>query len=456
MSQQTAPSPQEVTYNWLRFARDNFTSVQNGTGPTNNSGGQSAARLTFDVETPKNPFWAWAIGFQFNVTVDLTIPASGSVVLSPFAPHSLIGVQLTIGGGQAIQPMSLVPFHLDNLTQRRNWAGDKSGPGSLLNTPSSAVGDGVEQAMSYVSDWEWDGSDYTGGTNGIIQDLSIEDASSNKYIPGQTITNSGTASETLKITFKFKAWMQLGRKLYGRSLEDLTGCIPMGDPANRPNLYVNVQNLIGSQPESNPFVSATSGVTCTTDATTAPTCQTIWICKELDQLPSGVQVGTPSVIAALEVNTNAGASVQNAGQYIHLPFDTAMVYQKRFHVLVNNQKPISADYFALLYSENQANNRWAFDGTANNMQEYFRQIKRRYGRYLPKGVYVADLVGGDFPEFPRETPYRGEIVTSTTLAALTGLKAYPNAETDLRVPSGTSMTNGYCTTYSFGTVPVSY
>jgi hypothetical protein len=461
LSNAQAPSPQEITYGWLRYAKDDYTSVQNGTAPFSSAGGQSAARFNWDVDTPRNPFWAYAIGFQFNLTINLSIPAGGSVVLSPFAPYSGIGVQLTIGGGQAIQPMSLVPFWLDELTSRRDNDWTQYAPSQVMNADSAASVPGVPQSMTFNPDWAWDGSDMVGGTNGVIQPLSITDASGAKYTPGQAIPNSGGTVLALVLTIKFQAWMQLGRKLYGRNLEDLTGCIPMGDPANRPTLNVNIANLVGTFPEQNMFVQAGSGASLAS-AMTSPnpanpcTCQTIWICKQLDQLPDNVSVGTPKVLSALEVNTNGGFAIQNAGQFVNMIFDTAMVYNKRFHVLVNNQLPMTADYFGIWYSENQSNARHFWNGQDNNMQEYFRRIRRVYGRYLPKGVYVADLVGGEFPEFPRETPYRGEIVTSTTLAGLTGLKPYPNAQTTIRIPAGSPMTAAYVNTYSFGTVPVSY
>jgi hypothetical protein len=453
-------SPQEITWNWLRYSKDDYTSVQNGTAPASSPGGQSAARFNWDVDTPRNPFWCYAIGFQFKLVVNVSIPAGGSIQLSPLAPYSGIGVQLTIGGGQAIQPMSLVPFWLDEITSRRqnDWTSYGVDNQAQFDSVTSSAGLGISP-MEQVSNWNWDGTDYTGGTNGVLAPLSITDTAGGTYVPGQVIPNSGGSVLNLVLTFSFQAWMQLGRKLYGRNLEDLTGCIPMGDPANRPTLYVNVANLVGTFPEQNMFVNAGSGglaASAITAPVTPTTCQTIWICKQLDQLPDNVSVGTPKVLSALEVNTNGGFSVQNAGQFINLIFDTAMVYNKRFHVVVNNQLPISADYFGIWYSENQSNARFFFDGQSNNMQEYFRRIRRAYGRYLPKGVYVADLVGGEFPEFPRETPYRGEIVTSTTLAGLTGLKPYPNAQTTLRFPSGTAMAAAYVNTYSFGTVPVSY
>lgn len=452
MSTTTQASPQEITYNWLRYARDNYTSVQNGTGPTSSTGGQ-AARFTWDVTTPANPFWAWAIALQIKLAVTITIPASGSVTFSPLAPYSAIGVQMTIGGGQAIQPMSLVPFWLDYLTSRREGSFSGEGPSEDLNVPALSPGSAANK--TYLPEWEFNGVDSSLPSAGVISDLTMYDGSS-YYVPGQTVTNSGTSTQTINLTISFKAWMQLGRKLYARQLEDLTGCVPLGDPSNRPILNLNVSQLLGTNPENNLIVSATSGATCTTSSSTVPTCQLIWVSKELDQLPDNVQVGTPKVLSALEVNTNAGFAIPNAGQFANLQFDTAMVYTKRFHVLVNNQLPISADYFGIWYSENQANARVAWDATLNTMQEYYRSLLRRYGRYLPKGVYVADMVGGEFPEIPRETPYRGEIVTSTTLSALTGLKPYPNAQTTIRIPSGVSISGAYCTTYSFGTVPVSY
>lgn len=450
---------------WLRYAKDDFTSVQNGTAPPNSQGGQAAARFNWDVDTPRNPFWCYAIGMQFNLVVNLSIPAGGTATLSPFAPYSGIGVQLTIGGGQAIQPMSLVPFWLDELTSRRDNDWTQYSPGHIMDPtwgPTTPLVPGVPATMSFLPAWAWDGSDYAPGvsTNGVLQPLSITDGSGARYYPGQVIPNSGGTTLNLVLTFRFQAWMQLGRKLYGRNLEDLTGCIPMGDPANRPTLYVNVQSLVGTFPEQNMFVAAGVGTgtaaSAVTSLTTPCTCQVIWICKQLDQLPDNVSVGTPKVLSALEVNTNGGFAVPNAGQFVNLIFDTAMVYNKRFHIVVNNQLPVSADYFGIWYSENQSNARFYWDGTLNNLQEYFRKIRRTYGRNMPRGVYIADLVGGEFPEFPRETPYRGEIVTSTTLAGLTGLKPYPNAQTTLRFAAGTSMSQAYVNTFSFGTVPVSY
>ena len=459
MSTAQQPSPQEITYNWLRFARDDFTSMQNGVFPVSNSGSQSA-RANWDVTTPANPFWAYAIGMQFSLTLTLTMPAGSTIVLSPFAPYSGIGVQLTIGGGQAIQPMSLVPFWLDQLTSKREFDDVSYGPAQAANQYSSALTTpatyGVPATNFFLPEWEWDGSDLTESA-GVMPPLQITDQAAVKYYPGQTIT-AGTGVTTLTLTFKFRAWMQLGRKLYGRNLEDLTGCIPLGDPANRPTLYVNINPLIGGFPEQNMFVAPSIGtITCVTHAATPCIANICWISKALDQLPDGVSVGTPKVLSAIEWNTNGGLAIPNAGQFVNLIFDTAMVYNKRFHILVNNQLPISADYLAVWYSENQANARWIFDGTMNNMQEYYRnKVLRPYNRYLPKGVFVADLVGGEFPEFPRETPYRGEIVTSTTLAALTGLKPYPNAQTTIRIPTGTSLTAAYCNVYSLGTVPVAY
>jgi len=454
MSQNQGPSQQEINYQWLVYAKDNYTSVQNGVAPTNSPGGESSARFTWDVDTPRNPFWAWAVGWQFKIVVDLTLPAGGSATISPFAPYSGVGVQLTIGGGQAIQPVSLVPFWLDYLTWGREFDFAKTGPDEAINDGSSRQTAGSTFNKIGVADWEFDGT--SSSVPSILDVLDITDSSGNHYVPGQVISNGGTVSETLVITFTFRAWMQLARKLYGRTLEDLTGCIPMGDPANRPILNTNINSLINTFPERCMFTNASAGVTAVTDTNTAPTAQQVWVCKEQDQLPDGVQVGSPKVLSALEVNTNSGAAIPNAGQFLNLEFDTAMVYNKRFHILVNNQAPISADYFGLWYSENKSNDRWHFTADENNMQEYFRRTQRVYGRNLPIGVYVADMVGGEFPEFPRETPYRGEIVTSTTLAALTGLKPYPNAQTTIRIPSGTTMSNAYCTTYSFGTVPVSY
>lgn len=432
------PTPQQIAYLFLQYARDDYTAIQNATGPLNVSGGSQ--NFTWDTPTQDYAAWCYAIELMCSVPVTISIPEGDSYTLSPYAPYNLITPSLLIGGSESIPPMTLVPFWLDDITSRRAYDPMYYGP---------TFGNVEDAAGFLVPDWEDDGS-------GVSTDAVL--ATALPVIPGTTYTNSGDSTVTQNYTFVWYSRINLGRQLYFRRMENLIGCVPMGDPASRPLLNLRVSQLIGNQPENNFLINASSGVTCVTNDSTASVVRAQWIGKTLDQLPPSLASGipTPQVLMALEVDTNSGYSIPNAGQFAKLQIRTAMLYHKRFHVVVNDELPVTPDYNGLWYSDSQANARYAFDGQSNTLQSYYRMVQRNYGRYMPVGVVVSDFVGGYFPESPRETPYRGVVTPSVALAAMAGLKAYPAAQTVVRIPSGTDISSAYCTTYDFGVVPVAY
>ena len=448
-----APTPQQLANLFLQYARDDFSAIQNGSLATGSAGGQSAGKLTWDNPVQDYAAWAYEISGQVNLPVTLTMPVSSSVVLSPYAPWSGMLVSLYIGGSESIPPVSLVPFWLDELTSARDQDPGQYGPNNI-SAASSGAGTAAA-TQKYYPEWEWDGTDLTNGP--LYAPLSITPSGGAPAVgPGGTVTNSGTGSVTWTYTFTFRFRMILGRKMYGRVMEDLSGCVPLGDPSARPLLNLSVNTLIGTQPENALFVNASGAVTAATDgATTANVC---WVSKTLDQLPQALagKIPPPKVLMALEVDTNSGYAIPNAGQFAKLQVRTSMIYHKTFYVLVNGQAPVTPDYFGFWYSDNAQNAREVFDVTQNTMQELYNRYRKSYNRYLPKGCNVHDFVGGRFPEFPKETPYRGLITPSTALAAMAGLKPYPAAQGVIRIPQGTSINGAYCTTYSFGMVPVAY
>ena len=434
----TQPTPQDIAYLFLQYAREDFSAIQNGTGPLGVSGGTQ----NFTWDTPVQDYAAWATDIQLLVylPVTITVPASGSYTWSPYAPYNLLIANLLIGGSESIPPVSLVPFWLDTITNYH------SGYDQTLYGPGNPVAGPTIPAV-----WLDDGSSVDTAPAGAP-------AAAIPVTPGSTYTNSGTASVTQNYTFVFYVDMRLARNLYARKQENLVGAVPLGDPSSRPLLNVKVGQLVGTQPENNAIVSASSGVTATTSTTTAGTVRALWQSRTLDQLPPALAGGipTPQVMMALEIDTNSGYAVPNAGQFAKLQIRTAMLYHKRFEVLVNNESPIDPDYTGLWYSDNRSNARYEFDDQSNTLWPKYMQYQRRYGRYLPKGVTVHDLIGGADPEVPMFTPYRGLVTPSVALANMAGLKAYPAAQTVTRVKSGTALTNAYVTTYDFGLVPVAY
>ena len=429
-----APTPQDIAYLFLQYAREDYSSIQNGTIA---SGASANTQATWDNPVQDYAAWATAIDLMISLPVTITVPAGEGYTVSPYAPFSALSVNVLIGGSESIPPISLVPFWLDEITSRRHWEQYSYGP---------TAGNGP---VAVPAVWEDDGS-----SNSEVLAPSLGGLGA----PGTTYKNTGTASVTQDYTIVFYSRMILGRNLYFRKMENLAGCVPLGDPASRPLLNVKFSpDPVGVQPENSLLTNAGSGVTCTV-GTSAAVVRAQWNSLTLDQLPPSLQGGipTPQVLMALEVDTNSGFSIPNAGQFAKLQIRSAMIYHKRFHVVVNDQAPTDPDYNGLWYSDSQANARYAFDAQSNTLQSYYRKVQRDYGRYLPQGVVVADLIGGKFPEGPRETPYRGLVTPSVTLAALANLKAYPAAQTVVRIPSGTTINCAYCTTYDFGLVPVSY
>lgn len=430
-------TPQDIAYLFLQYARDDYSAIQNATLPLSNSGGSTAG--TWDTPVQDYAAWATEIELLCSVTITITTPASQGYTYSPYLPYNLLTISLLIGGSESIPPVTLVPFWLDEITSRND------GYDPMLYGPGNPVAGPTLPAV-----WMDDGSSVTTGGGSPAAALPIT--------PGATVTNSGTSTTTTNLTFVFYARMMLARNLYARRQENLVGAIPLGDPSSRPLLNVKVSQLVGTQPENNPIISAGAGVTATTHASTVSFVRATWKSRTLDQLPPSIAGGipTPNVMMALELDTNSGFAIPNAGQFVKPQIRTAMIYHKRFEVLVNNQLPIDPDYTGLWYSDNRSNARYEFDALNNTLQDKYRDYNWRYGRFLPKGVTVHDLIGGVDPEVPMFTPYRGLVTPSVALANLSNLKPYPAAQTVSRIPTGTSITGAYLTTYDFGLVPVNY
>jgi hypothetical protein len=434
---QTQVTPQDIAYLFLQYAREDFSAIQNATFPTNVSGGTQQG--TWDTPVQDYAAWATSIDLLVSMPITITIPAGQAYTWSIYAPYNFLIASLLIGGSESIPPVSLVPFWLDEITNY-HYGFDPVDYG-----PSNPVA-----GVTIPAVWLDDGSSVTNGGGSPAIALPIT--------PGATYTNAGTTTITQNYTFVFYVRMLLARNLYAKRQENLVGAVPLGDPSSRPLLNLRVAQLVGNQPENNPITSAGAGVTAVTNSGTAGYARALWVSRTLDQLPPSLAGGipTPQVMMALELDTNSGFAVPNAGQFSKLQVRTAMIYHKRFEILVNNQLPIDPDYTALWYSDNRSNARYEYDAFSNTLQEKYRQYQRRYGRFLPKGVTIHDLIGGSEPEVPMFTPYRGLVTPSVALANMANLKPYPASQTVTRIPTGTALTNAYVTTYDFGVVPVSY
>lgn len=433
-----APPPVDP---FLRYARSQPLPVQVGQIAAGNAGGLATSFVSWNPNNiPEVPAWCSEIDLIISLPVSLTIPAGKSVYMSPWAPYSAFSVQMILAGSpEWPNNTSLVPFWWDEITGAENF--DPMGVGPLT------VADFDTNATGKITAWYDRGPAATapafgGGTTTIL--------------PGQTVTNSGTSAETLHCILQW-----VSRIRYQRKRTKMWGMIPLGDPQNRPVLKLQLNSLLGPNPENNLFQDSNpaSGATAAVD-TAGVTVYSIFRSKSLDVLPQTVQqMQQPSVQLGLNLTYDNSFSIQNAGAIVWQYQRTAQIYTSIFHGMVNGNSPpapIDLDYFGLWLTQNQASARWAYDASAGTMQDYFSDLFHRYKRYLPKGLYVVDMDNGQVPEIPRETPYNGLMSPDTAYAAAAGVAATPNMATAFRIPTGTTMAGAYAAIYTLGLVRVPY
>lgn len=415
---------------FLRYARTQPLPVQIGTLAAGDAGGQATSILTWN---PNNiaevPGWCSELDLHVTLPVTLTTVAGSTVKMSNLAPFSALAGQMILAGSpEWPNNTSLVPFWLDEITNTQIFDPFMDGP--TLNTTNGIPND---------VDPEW----YDAGAEG-----PTFAAGANTILPGETVAASVVRNITIRFTVRIR-FQRLRTKMWGM--------IPLGDPQNRPVLRMQLNALLGSQPENNLFIDGgTAGSTAVVGAGGVEVVA-VFRTKTLDILPAEVQgLGQPMVGLGMNLIYDNSFAINNAGAIVYQGQRTAMIYTSIMNVLVNNKNPIRADYFALWLTQNQQSARWAYDDSAGTMQDYYTDLLRRYKRYLPQGVYVADLANGDFPDVPRETPYNALMSPDAAYAATVGVAATPNMSTAVRIPAGTALTSAYLAAYAFGLVRVPY
>lgn len=417
-------TPQQLAQLFLQYARTYPGIVLIGNVPAGQSGG-AVSSVVWNKDVPVAPSWAEAIVLQVSVPVTVTFPAAGGTMnVSHFLPWNLFAHNLVLGGAPPFaQPISGTAFWLDEITSRFQYDTSDNDPTDIPTT--------------------WRDT----GPSGIPFSL-------NGLTPGGTVV--GTANQVINYVFNYRYRIVLGRSWHNRQAPNLYGMVPLGDPMNRPRLDMYLNPLVGTHPEDNPFQDiANVGITAKITTGLSASVTAVWEAKSLDILPSGVTVPSPLVGMGLAVNT-APQSIQNAGQIQQVQHRAAMIYEKTLHILVNNQAALEGDYFGLWVTGEEQSARWEYDVNQANFWKYYDDVHRRYGRYLPVGMYVSDYVGGEDPMTPYMTEYDGLMSPDVTYAAMAGIAATPAMYTAIRVPNGTSMNGAYVRTYSFGMVSVPY
>lgn len=380
--------------------------------------GGGSSNVTWQEPIPIIPAFCTSVDYEVTLTVTPTV-TSGTAVWSQFAPYCSINNQLTLGGAPPWPFTEFTAWHLDETMHRRDWDPAYSGLGGQ-GTASNAN-------PAFANTLDYGPSPVAFGAN-----------------PGSAVTTA------VAKTFQFTVRQQFQRK---RHL--LWGAIPFGDPENRPNNLLQLNPLVGNNPEQNLIVGA-AGSNVTATITAALTVKAVYNLAYIDLLPPSIQQPpAPAVGYGLQL-TPSSPSGMTAGNLFKMTHRTAQVYTAMHHILVNGSAPVQADYFGLWDDQDQQSARWSYDATVNTFQEYFTDYHRIYGKYPYVGVYSAELDDGLVPELPSVTPYRGLMSPDASYAQAFDLPVTPAMTTAIRLPTGDTATNPYVRTYEFGLVRVPY
>ena len=415
---------------FLQFARTTYDVQQLGTITGSPATGPSAVVNWSPQTPPVTPAWATEVVLTAQVPYTITVPAGATAYFSEFFPYCFFAHNLVLGGAPPFAtPVSGTPFYLDEIT---SWQGydPTSGP-----NPDESLGNVGATFVSANSDH--------GGLSFNTGNADVQ--------PGQTYHNTGTASVTLTGTATFTYRIRLKRRRRG-----MWGCIPLGDPENRPSLAMFLNAFVGSQPQNN-WIQDVSAAGITADLNGTVNVYATWKALQLDILPQGMgALPQPIVGLGLTIDTNNGVAIPNAGQIVNVQKRSAMIYEKMFHFLVNNEQGQRADYFGLWTTGQQQSARWEFDSSQNNFQNYYTKLHDVYKRWFPTGVLIADLISGEIPELPGETMYKGMMSPDVGYAGLIDVAPTPAMYISARIPSGTIITSAYIVSYDFGLVTVPY
>lgn len=416
---------------FLKFARISYDVQQVGSITGSPATGPGAIVNWSPQTPPVTPAWADQIIIVAQVPYSISVPAGATIHFSPFFPYCMFAHNLTLGGAPPFAtPVSGTPFYLDEITK---WQDYDLITGPSPDTSLTNVG------ATFIS------------ANSDHGSLAFTTGNAN-VVPGGSYDNTGTGTATLTGTavFTYRIWLKRKRR-------GMWGCIPLGDPENRPNLAMYLYAFVGTQPQNN-WIQDPAAAGATAVLTGTVNVYATWRALQLDILPPGMgQLPQPVVGLGLTVDTNNGLPIVNAGQIVQVQKRSAMIYIKMLHFVVNGQVGQRCDYFGLWTTGQQQSARYEFDSSQNNFQNYYIKMHDVYQRWFPTGVLVADLEAGEIPFLPGETPYAGLMSPDVGYAGLIGVAATPAMYVSQRIPSGTSITSPcYVVSYDLGLVTVPY
>lgn len=431
---------------FLSVAPTKYTAILGTvTGGTAVTGGATAT-VVWQQQIPIVPAFCTAIDYDVFLPLSVTqVTSAGTSIVSPFFPYSSLSNQITLGGAPPWPLTEMTPWYLDYAAKHIDYDNLYPGLGNysfLSTTPAAQTSYAIPSNTGKILDagpvqGTWPAPVYT------------------PNIPTALIPNTTTATvaaTSYANTTSFRVRQQLQRK---RHL--LWGAIPFGDPENRPYNLMQINPLVGVNPEQVSIVQGTgTGILANIAATGTAYVKATYELAYIDLLPpSMTSVPNPQVGYGLQLIqfSTTGLAAGTAQPITHR---TAMAYTSIHQLLINTSIPVQADYFGLWDDQDQQSSRWNYDGQNNTMNEYFERYHRTYHHYPIFGHYISDFEGGLFPEIPSVTPYDAVMSPDSSYAAAFGVPVTPAMTTTLRLPTGTTASSPYVRTYAFGLVRVPY
>lgn len=407
---------------WLQIAPSIPVAIV-GTLPSGSTGG-NLANITWQSTIPTQPAYVTDVTYEVTLTVDLTLPAGGSATFSPFAPWSIFSQEFNLGGSQGWNFLPFTAFYLDSLRNKINY--DPNYPG---------LGNNSEYFGTVLTE-----GPFTTGLGGA-----------GSLTPGQVVTNSGTTSATTTYAFTFRLYQK-----FQRMHTNLWGAFPIGDASFPLTNSIQLNPLVGTDPQRSAFVNVTTGGTAETSGTTYVTA--VYNTRALNAsvtVSNGVNLPSPKVVYGLQVN-EVTQSINTTNSVLWMAHNTAMLYTYLASIFINDQAPFTPSAWGIGPTQVFTAARTMYLDTQNTFNEYFARYQRIHGRYPLEGVMEWDLERGDFPPISSVTPFQGWMTPNVKYAAEFGIPATPAMATFYKVPSSVTLNNATLTNYSFGLVNVDY
>ena len=353
--------------------------------------------------------YARYIDFFISGTLTVTLAAGATATLSNYYPFNLLDVQNSVGG--VVQQGFKTYLHYLEMLTRQEDGGDPA-----------YVGEGGAGSNDVSS---------------AIWDLS--------HSPGSTIgSSSSTATQTVTVTFTY--WFRFYFQQNPVDKNTMYGEMPLGSPTFRPKITLTQpKDLVSNDPWLSPVVyTGTDSVTATLSGITGTA---VWMANNIPVLPVDVNGKAnpaipanmvPTIGMARFTATDVPTSVA-LGTVNRFNHRVAMVYHKIFHNVVVSSAPNTAKVTNFQLATNSANDGiiWQYDDP--NLASYHVRNLRKYGRYLPSGVLVADFQSGHLAKSQEGSEF---MTPDQTLATQFNLPLTPTMQTGITLATSATPASG--------------